>query len=190
MYIAECSHLFRLIRTMRNHKKLYRSIAAFLLMPLAGLVIAPTVVTAGFHPANKKPVAPSQLSHVAQEQVALEQAAPKAKHWGHSSRSTGLTPPIWPAYCPRPMAQPEAESTDHGQPESAGPTTFAVSDFEPAHNGGAVFSRGGSNGTGVDVAAANPTGNITKVTRKPNPPTAGVTRCRRSSRRPDRGWPR
>lgn len=155
---------------MRNHKKLYRSIAAFLLMPLAGLVIAPTVVTAGFHPANKKPVAPSQLT----QQVALEQATPKATHWGHSSRSTGLTPPIWPAYCPRPAAQPETESTDHGQPESAGPTTFAVADFEPTHSGGAVFSRGGSNSADVDVAVANTDGsNITKVTRKPNPPTTG-----------------
>lgn len=149
---------------MRNHKKLYRSITASLLMLFAGLVLAPTVVTASFHAAGKKPVAP------AEQQVALEPTAPKAVHREHSNRSPEPMAPVnTQGKDERSVPQAE-ESTGHGQHDSTGPTTFAVSDFEPVHGGGAVFPRGGA---GVDVASADTGGNIAKVTRKPNPPTTG-----------------
>lgn len=150
---------------MRNHKKLYRSITASLLMLFAGLVLAPTVVTAGFHAAIKKPVAPPQQT----QQVALEPTAPKAAHrkLEHSGR---FVEPASQVNDEQPVPQAETEPTGHGQHDSTGPTTFAIADFEPIHGGGAVFPRGGA---GVDVAVASAGGNITKITRKPNPPTTG-----------------
>lgn len=150
---------------MRNHKKLYRSISASLLMLFAGLVLAPTVVTAGFLAATKKPVAPTQQT----QQVALEPTAPKAaqRKLEHSSH---FVEPASQANDEQPVPQAEPEPTGHGQHDNTGPTTFAIADFEPIHAGGAVFPRGG---VGVDVAVASTGGNISKVTRKPNPPTTG-----------------
>lgn len=150
---------------MRNQKKLYRSIAASLLMLCAGLVLAPTVVTASFVAAGKKPEAP-----IAQ-QVALEPTKLKTAPREHLIRFTEPTAPAAQEKDEQPVPQADTESSGHDQHENVGLTTFAVSDFEPPHSHGAVFPRGAA---GVDVAAADAGGsNISKVTRKPNSPKTG-----------------
>lgn len=155
---------------MRKQKKLYRSIAASLLMLFAGLVLAPTLVTAQFQATTKKPAAPAP-------QVAQVTPAPAAPTT--PQREPRPAAPIPHSYDEQSVPQAETEPTA----DSAGPTTFAVADFEPIHEGGAAFAAsdfgpihgGGAasprGGAGVNVATADTGSNIAKVMGKPNSPT-------------------
>jgi hypothetical protein len=151
---------------MQNRKKLYRSLTATALMLLASLVLAPTVVTAGFHPASKKVAA---ITPPPAQQVALEPASAKAPRPYNDVRPE-------PAAAPAPTSSNGDESTPEtesqptgGQRDFAGPTTFAVNDFAPAPSGHSAFPQGG---TGIAIASNDAGGAVIKFTRKPKSPTA------------------
>ncbi len=146
----------------RTKTKLYRTITGSTLMLLAGLVLAPTIVTAGFHPASKKAAEPAP-------QLALEAAVEPAAHREPQQHRREARPeplPATPAAAPGNGQEPPAapDSHDAGEHDFTGPTTFAVSDFAPAPRGFATVPQGGA---GMDIAANDVGGNTAKFARQP-----------------------
>jgi hypothetical protein len=153
---------------MRNHKKLKRSIATALLMLFAGLVFAPTLVTAQFQAALK------QVSALAPQATQMPTAPVAPQH----ERRIRPTAPIPHSDDELPVPQTEVEPMEHDQQGSADPTAVAVADFEPTQGGSPEFNpsdfgpiRGG--GAASRGGARVPGGNIGKVMGKPNPPAPG-----------------
>lgn len=151
---------------MQNRKKLYRSLAGTALILFAGLALAPTLVSAGFHLPGKKP-APAPVT-VELTQAPVLQATQKNDR--HKLRDTSSQPePIKPADATPSGAsqQPEPQSGDREQHESDGYTAFAVNDFAPDHP---AFSRGVGSGAAINVAANDAPATIAKFARKPKQP--------------------
>ncbi|MDB6063212.1 MAG: hypothetical protein JWM78_3315 [Verrucomicrobiaceae bacterium] len=135
---------------MQNRKKLYRMLAASPLVLLAGLVLAPNVVTAGFHAASKK--TPEANIEVAQE-ASADHPAQKTTRKAHGTSATPLPVITQPADTQSP-ASPQTE--EHGQHDFSGPTTFAINDLAPPviaenpfpHSASPLFASFGSTSSG------------------------------------------
>ena len=147
--------------------KLFRSITGLTLAALAGLVMAPTYVTAGFLPSQKKPAS----TELAAEAPAAPSLPTEPALWKPQPTGPVSGAPTRPAAAP-PAPQPGAPSDahpGHGQPSFNGPTTFAVEDFapqpvadlhRPGWGGGQLALNTGTSGGGK------------KITHQPRDPNA------------------
>jgi hypothetical protein len=156
----------------RTKTKLYRTLAGSTLMLLAGLVLAPTIVTAGLHPAGK-PF--SKKTAEPAPQLALEAAVEPAvhrepQHYRREARPAPAAPAATPGNGQEPPAAPD--SHDAGEHNFADPTTFAVSDFAPAPRSFAPVPQGGA---GMTIAANDVDGSAANSARKPKQSTPANT---------------
>src|SRR5690606_9031240 len=118
--------LYPLSTRLMTRTKLFRSITGLTLAALAGLVMAPTYVTAGFLPSQKK----SASTELAAEAPVAPSLPTEPALWKPQPTGPVSGAPTRPAPAPQPGAPSDAHP-GHGQPSFNGPTTFAVEDFAP-----------------------------------------------------------